>query len=178
MSETLDNVAEYSNSNRGQITVNGKLFYVPQPYSPGPYELNEGEAHALNQTLAENLRNNFASMMKRAAEEENPRELTQEDMDRYAETYKFGKRGGGGGRIADPFQQERKKLATGAVNKWLRDSGRKIKDVPEEQYALLVTKAIESGRFDEQARRIVEARQSAAADLSDFDPNSLPVAAE
>ena len=50
------------------ITVQGFTLSVPVPYAEG-HTLTEAEAAVLNQTLAENLRNNFGSQIKKSRED-------------------------------------------------------------------------------------------------------------
>jgi len=93
--------------------------------------LTESEAAVLNQTLAENIRNNFASVVEKAndaamdaatkaakTDEErqaalavraNPADL-QPQLDSYVSTYEFGVRTGGGPKL-DPIEREAKRIA-------------------------------------------------------------------
>ncbi len=85
-----------------RIKVEGLIFSAPMPYKAG-HVLLENEAGALNQTFAENLRNNFAKRVKAVKEEaaknggslaENvdaPEDL-QTEFASYANDYSFGSR--------------------------------------------------------------------------------------
>ena len=53
-------------SESNTITIQGESFSVDMPYSEG-HVCTSTQAGALNQTRAENLRNNFASSVKKAA---------------------------------------------------------------------------------------------------------------
>jgi len=77
-----------------QITIQGQVFRVPIRYAAG-HVLTEGEAGALNQTLHENLRNNFAKKVADGTEAGLPLETLQEQLDDYASEYQFGARTGG-----------------------------------------------------------------------------------
>lgn len=134
-----------------QITVQGLTFEAPQPYKSGPHELTEGEASALNQTLAENLRNNFAPTIKKAVEEyrkangldekaevgtdQLDHESLSEAFEKYADEYEFGvRRAGGGVRApADPVGKEAHKIALAKVKEALKKNGYKIDSVPKEK---------------------------------------------
>ena len=111
------------------ILIQGLEFSVPAPYNPGPHELTEGEAKTLNQTLAENLRNNFAGKMKDGA-------IPEAELDskfaEYAASYAFGVRAGGGGGSRDPVEVEAMNLARDAIKKGIQNlfaSGKSTKKV-------------------------------------------------
>lgn len=152
--------------NTQEITIQGQTFKAPAPYAEG-HTINAAEASVLNQTLAENLRNNFAAKMKRAAEDkENPKILTQEDFDKYAQEYKFGVRPIGTRTPTDPVRAEAERLAKAAITKALTAKGHKVKDLPDGRMAELVAEALEKHpKFMEQAKTIVDARAGAVADL-------------
>src|SRR5678816_4534698 len=107
---------------RRDITVQDVVFSVIQPYEAGPVELTEGEAHALNQTLAENFRNNFRDDVLQAIEdgtvEKNGRasEELQKAMEDYMADYEFGKRTGGV-RTLDPVFAMMRDMARKIVKK-------------------------------------------------------------
>lgn len=112
-----------------EITVAGTQLQAPAPYAEG-HTLNENEAAVLNQTLAENLRNNFASRVGAAvekaavenglaeADEDGKVKLDketraealeyvdtvalQQEFLKYVQNYEFGVRRGGGGAAAEP----------------------------------------------------------------------------
>src|SRR5262245_42373901 len=77
-----------------QITIKGTVFRVPIRYAAG-HVLTEGEAGALNQTLHENLRNNFAKKVADGQEAGLPVDTLQQQLDDYAAEYQFGARAGG-----------------------------------------------------------------------------------
>src|SRR6476646_11844528 len=74
-----------------EITIQGQVFRVPLRYAAG-HTLTEGEASALNQTLHENLRNNFAKKVNEGTEAGVPKETLQQQLDDYANDYQFGVR--------------------------------------------------------------------------------------
>lgn len=143
-----------------ELTIQGKNFSVPVPYVAGPCDLTAGEAAALNQTFAENVRNNFAAKMKQAAGATPPVELGQADLDEYVDDYEFGKRTGRGPR--DPVGTEERRLATTAIKELVATKGKAWKDIPVEKQNELVAKAVATGKFREQAERIIADRQNAA----------------
>src|SRR5215475_14237367 len=99
-----------------QITIQGHVFRVPIRYAAG-HTLNDGEAGALNQTLHENLRNNFASKVRDGIEAGVPLGTLQEQLDDYASDYQFGVRTGGGFR-GDPVMT----LAMNAAREVIRQA--------------------------------------------------------
>lgn len=112
---------------RTQITIAGKTFNAPQPYAAG-HELTANEASALNQTYAENLRNNFASKVKEADEAGSfDQDVFQSKFDEYADEYEFGVRTGGG-RTGDPVQAEAMSICRELVRKAIVKQGKKLAD--------------------------------------------------
>ncbi len=151
------------------ITIQGKTFSCPQPFAAG-HVLNEAEASTLNQTFAENLRNNFGARMKKAAEDkDNPQVLGQDEFDKYAAEYKFGVRVAGTRAPVDPIEREARVMAAKAV----RDALKRKKDqnpdfdpksVADEEFEKLVDGTLEKyPAFREQAKQIVAARQAAVS---------------
>ena len=118
---------------RDSITIQGKTFTVPQPYEAGD-ALKANEASALNQVLAENLRNNFASKVKDAEEKakaagvEVDVETLQSELDSYAEEYEFGARTGGG-RTGDPVMAEAMDIMREKVRAAIKKAGHSLKGV-------------------------------------------------
>lgn len=162
------------------ITVQGLEFNAPQPYKAGPIELSEGEASALNQTLAENLRNNFAPRVKAAAAEYRKANSLAEDAEvapsnldfdalneqftKYAEEYEFGVRTSGGVRTpTDPVEREAHRIAWDRVKIALSKKGIKLDSVSKEKKAELITQVI--GKYPditEEAKRRVESAANIA----------------
>jgi hypothetical protein len=165
------------------ITVQGLSFDAPQPYKSGPRELTEGEASALNQTLAENLRNNFAPKVKLAMEEYRKANGLAEDaevgvdqldhdslvesFDKYADEYEFGiRRAGGGVRApANPVEREAIRIATSKVREALKKKGLKLDSVSKERMAEFVQSVLTKyPDIREEAKRRVEATQAVAVE--------------
>lgn len=123
------------------ITVQGFQLAAPTPFSEG-HPLTETEAAVLNQTLAENLRNNFGAQIKKSKEEAeaagekyepNEKEL-QKAFNDYVAEYEFGaKRGGSGGVTMDPVERRARRLANEAIKRAVQAKGLLIKDVGTER---------------------------------------------
>lgn len=79
------------------VTIAGLVFSLVAPYAAG-HVLTESEAAVLNQTYAENIRNNTSKLVTAAQEEakKENRQVTAEDLqpqiDAYVSTYAFGVR--------------------------------------------------------------------------------------
>lgn len=180
------------NTKYGTVKIQGVDFEVPQPYVAGTRELTEGEASQLNQVLAENLRNNFASTVDKAQEDAakaNGVEVTAVTNDMldlgalnkafedYCDTYEFGVRRGGAPRITDPIEREAMDMATAAVREAIKKQGIKLADVPAEKIRDLSTKLLaKNPAIREEAKRRVEATRGIALDELDLSGAATPPA--
>lgn len=148
-----------------QITIQGQTFKVPLRYAAG-HVLTEGEAGALNQTLHENLRNNFAKKVSDGMEAGTGVEVLQQQLDDYASEYQFGQRSGGGGFRGDPVMSAAMNTARELIRNVI-----KAKKLDEEEWpASRITQAAkaliesqgEDGKIISTARQQVEAERAAA----------------
>lgn len=167
------------------ITIQGLEFEAPQPYKAGPRELTEGEASALNQTLAENLRNNFAPRIKAAQAEYRKannlaedaevavtsldQEKLAEDFEKYASEYKFGVRTAGGPRTpSDPVGKEAHRIALAKVKTALKAKNIAADSVSKEKMAEYVKQVLDKyPAIREEAERRVQAAGSVAVEELD-----------
>lgn len=161
------------------VTIQGLEFTTSMPYSPG-HVLTEHEASALNQTRSENLRNNFASRVKKALEDlqkANPEraDLTTADLDlgalatefaAYEASYSFAQR-----HVrapSDPVEHEAQKLGKARILAALRERKIDIKSVTTDAMtgyvAALLAKRPE---IREEAKRRVDAARSIGASVLD-----------
>ncbi len=152
-----------------EITIQDIVFRIPSPYHDG-YTINAAEAAALNQTYAENLRNNFAKSVKQAKEagaEVDVAEL-QAQLTAYAETYEFQGRRRSVATPVDPVGKEAHKIAKSMVTEALQKKGIKIKDLPEGKLESLIEDLLaKNPAIREEAERRVEATKAATVDLFD-----------
>jgi hypothetical protein len=114
---------------RTEFTCQGIVFTCPQPYVPGPRELTEGEASTLNQTMVENVRNNFAGKLKANAEkpEAERKTFTQADVDAYVTEYEFGVRKAGSGEARlTPVEREARRIARDRITAVLKERNQKV----------------------------------------------------
>jgi len=151
------------------ITIAGKQFVVSSPYVEGELgrPLTAGEAHTLNQTRHENIRNNFAKKVKEAKDGEDLQPL----ISKYDEDYEFGVRGEGGGVSRDPIEVEARGLARAAIKAKLAE--KKISaDAKAVNTAIETLLASPKGeKFREVAKQRVEEKQriaqAASAEMGD-----------
>ena len=154
------------------IRIQGVDFDAPAPYAAGQ-EINEPEAATLNQTLAENLRNNFAAKVK-AAKETNGDNLSDEviaglraDFATYADSYEFHGRRATRAPV-DPVKREATKIAKSIVLAALRQKKIETKSLPEGKLEELVEGVIgRQPQIMEEAKRRVEASKNVATDALD-----------
>lgn len=159
------------------ITIQGETFTVNPPYVAG-HVLKENEASSLNQTWAENIRNNFATKVKAGTEAGIGKHVLQQQLDEYASKYEFGVRTGGG-RTTDPVEQEARAEAKKTVIEKLKIAGHdpaKYTQAAISDAALrLLEHETHGPRIRAKAAANVEERKVAAAeDISDI----MPVAEE
>lgn len=152
-----------------ELTIQGFTFTIPAPYAAGEVTLSEAEAATLNQTYAENIRNNFAKKVKAANEAgaADPTEL-QAALDEYAASYTFN---GPRRSIAvpvDPVLREATKIARSMITEALQRKAIKIKDLPEGKLDILISNLLEKNSdIHAEARRRVEATKDATSSILD-----------
>ena len=160
---------------RRSLTIAGETFEIAAPYSEG-HTLNAAEASVLNQTYAENIRNNAAGRIKAAKEQaeangttfsldtpvggegENATKTLRQLITEYAESYEFGVRVARASEPVDPVEREARAIAREAINTLLKDQGVKRKDVDEAAYDEAVSTHAKDPDIVKEAKRRVEAR--------------------
>lgn len=137
-------------------------FSIPKPFSEG-HVCTGSEAGVLNQTLAENIRNNLASRVKKVDEENEKTGATfdqasmQAEVDQYVEGYEFGVRRGRG--PTDPTEREALNMAKEHVKEALRKTGHKLADVEAADITRLAEQVvIENPDITKEAERRVKER--------------------
>ena len=159
-------------ANERKVTIAGTIFSLTDTYSEG-HTINAMEAKALNQTRAENIRNNFADKVKKA--QGDAASLTDEqvaalqsELDTYASSYEFSV---GGGRVTDPIEREAKRIAEELVNGKIAEKGLSVAKYKEangkDKYDSLVAQVMESEGVRKEAEAIVRKR-SKLADSIEF----------
>lgn len=159
---------------------------VPEPFVAGPVELTEGEANALNQTLAENLSNNLRKNLvegQRDADgnitEPHTAETAQAAVDEYLTDYQIGvrKAGSASPRVSDPVEREARKLARKASTDYVKSQGLKTKDV---DMATVTEQIFETNRdtFMTEAAKVLKASAKATEGLNMGDIDLTASAAE
>ena len=110
--------------------INDMSFNIPQPFIPAMFEaLREelgidpvGLARQVNQVYAENLANNMASRIKKAAGKEDTDLPTQVDMDELALSYDFSVRTATAA-FGSTFDKIFHRIASGFIRKLLKKKG-------------------------------------------------------
>lgn len=160
---------------RESYTIAGETFKVPMPFVAG-HTITDGEADSLNQTLAENVRNNLAKKVKEAKDGGSfDAEEFQLSLDEYVNDYEFGVRTGGGGRSADPLRSEFYDLARAKVKEKLKANGQ-LKGRKAAEITALVDQYWNSGSpvpaaqavYDLAVRRVKERQELADSALGDL----------
>jgi hypothetical protein len=188
-----DNAAPEDNGLKA-ITIQGVEFEVSQPYAEG-HACSEAEAKALNQTRAENIRNNMAKQVKAAKEEAgadeegNQKPLSKAQLKTLAEIvatydaeYEFTLASVGGGRASrDPIEIEANKIARSSIAAQLKKDGRTLKSVTHDadgneieggadRLAAAIAKVASDPKVVEAAKAAVREREKvASADLESLD---------
>lgn len=145
------------------VTIAGNQFTVMERYEEG-HELTAGEASALNQTLRENVRNNLAK-------KEN---LTQADVDEYANEYQFGVRTPGTGRTSDPVMTEFMRLARAKIKDSLKAKGKTADADAINEAAKKLATMPQGEALMQLARQRVEEAKSIASDVLGDIVNDIP----
>lgn len=163
------------------IKVQGMIFHYSPRYFEG-HVLTAVEAEVLNQTFGENLRNNFASKIRDAAEAlakdlpegEKPREFTDEektafanDFSAYAASYTFKAPRQGAGPV-DPIDAEARKIAKAIILTHLAKKNIKASTLPDGNLEAMIKGLItKQPQIRDEAIRRVEALKSAGDDALD-----------
>ena len=164
-----------SETPRTDITIATKVFSVPQPYAEG-HVLSSGEASALNQTYAENLRNNFAKKVKEAVDAGTfDEDMIQSQLSDYATEYEFGVRVGGT-RSSDPVGSEALSIMKEQVRLALQRSGKKLKDYTTAQISGEAKRLLALGDANAEAvTALAKQRVESSNGLTNLQIDSLQV---
>lgn len=153
---------DISKGSTSTIQIAGVQFTVPAPFIEG-HVLRPNEANVLNQTYAENLRNNFAARVKEAKEKGEDLGALQKELDNYIQEYDFGARRVGGESLS-PEMREALSLATKKVKEALQKKGVDLKTVDKEKIRDMAKEAVEKyPQILESAKKIVELKKSVTA---------------
>lgn len=171
---------------RTSIMIAGENFNVPQPYTAG-HVLTANEASSLNQTYAENVRNNMASKVKALKEAGTfAADVFQGTVDDYTADYEFGQRTGGG-RSGDPVMTEAMAITRDLVRQAISKANQadatkpKLADVPASKISELAkaqlakTDDARTVQIIATARARVEAAKELTLDI-DTGPSEAPAA--
>lgn len=136
-----------------KIIIAGNEFTIPQPFEAG-HVCTEGEARALNQLLAENVRNNMAAKVKAGT-------AAAADVTKYAAEYVFSTASVPQAKL-DPVENECRKLARAAIKTELAKQNIKIDQVDEGALAEEILRVAAMPEIRKVAEGIVNARKKSA----------------
>lgn len=166
------------------LTIQGIDFTIRAPYAEG-HTLNANEASTLNQTFAENIRNNAAARIKKAKEAAEkagtPFDINADrgegqgslraEIEAYAEAYEFGSRVARTSEPVDPVEREAYRIATELLNGQLKNKGIKKKDLQDGVYDETVRTLMQKAEVQKLAAKRVKEKEALAMD--DIDVDSL-----
>lgn len=173
------NEAQAAPSGKMDLTIQGIQFECAAPYAEG-HVLTKAESGVLNQTRAENLRNNFAGVIRKKLEElekETPprKEFNTEELSNlaeqfsaYEETYEFqGKRTSRA--PVDPVKREANRIARSAITAALEAKNITVKSLVDGKMEELISQYLDRNPsvMDEARDRIAAAKAAAESALGD-----------
>lgn len=156
-----------AHSDTPTIKISGVIFQVPSRYAEG-HSLSANEAAALNQVLAENLRNNFAEKVKSALKSgdfsDQDEHKLQLEFAEYANEYEFNRRR----KVKthnDPVVKEARKLAKQLVSEQARKKNIDLKSLASGRMDELVDQLLAKNPsiMDEAKERIASVQRVATA---------------
>lgn len=183
-------MANENGSKKQRLTIQGVDFEIDSPYVEG-YQLKQNEASAMNQLLAENVRNNMATTVRNAklkaagwsdeqiksakVEQMTPVSDTttldddqitelQETITEYVSGYQFGVRTG---RARSPFEKAVEDIVTEMLDKALKANGfspSKMQKEDRAKYDALYTRVLDANR--EEVEQAAQARLDSLQGLS------------
>lgn len=145
-------------TSRKNIIIKKVEYTIAQPFAEG-HVCTANEANALNQLLAENVRNNFAPKVEKS--EVAP---TQEDLDSYVAGYQFGVRSVSS---SDPVEKVMRQLVERKLIEALKARGKNKSSLSSEEFKNAIDAAVEKNRdvLYAKAKEIVM-MQTAEIDLA------------
>lgn len=153
-----------------EITIAKHVFSIPQPFAAG-HVMTEGEAKALNQTFAENIRNNMAKAVETAFGEKPTEELSPETIadyvSKYAESYQFTVGSVGSKRVTDPLEVECRRIARTLLADALKAKGIAMSKVPEEAREAKIAEIAARPQVVTQAKKNIDSRKKMAESVLD-----------
>lgn len=147
------------------FTVQGKLLTIPTPYAAG-HVVTENEAQVLNQTLAENVRNNIAKEIERASAEGKTDAELQQIVDNYVAEYEFGARSV---RSTDPVEREALIMAKDLVRRAAKAKNIELTADAIAEHAGKLLNSERGADIRKKAAAIVKARKSVGENELDIE---------
>lgn len=185
---------------RQRLLIQGVKFTIASPYHEG-YSLKGNEASAMNQLLAENIRNNLATTVRNAKlkqkgwddekikaakaeqaiaaaegvqlSESEVAEL-QSQIDEYVDGYEFGVRSG---TRKDPLEREMEAIAKAILDDALRSAGKQPSKLFKEnrtKYDALLNRILDENRDEIESRARTILQQRAGIKTSELNFDDIP----
>lgn len=151
-------------ADKGEIRIYGVPFEVSRPYKEG-HTINAAEAHALNQTRAENISNLVRKPIAELRTEDGS--MTDEAIAKATEMvaerdagYEFAMPGtGGGGRSAmTSLEKEARAIARDYVKQAIAQQGKALKDVDKEAFDAKVAEVAAHEKVQKLAQKRLDER--------------------
>lgn len=149
-----------------KLTIAGKTFEAPARYEAG-HVLTANEAASLNQTMLENVGNNFRKRVKDGKE---TLDTLQAAFFDYVKGYSFGVRTARTASPGDPVGAEAIRLALAFIKDKIRNGGKKVADYTTVQLNEAASKLVEKDpAYRSTAEATIAARKSIAPAHTDLD---------
>lgn len=155
----------YTNAAETTILISEISFKVFEPFAEG-HTCSANEAAALNQLLAENLRNNFRRVVAAEIEKAKAegRDVDIDGLRAKFHTYMLEYEFGGQRRSSDPVEAEARAMATEIAKDLIRAKGFKISDYRGDKLNVIVDKILEAQpQLYDTARQTIENRKQVGA---------------
>lgn len=148
------------------ITIAGQSFDIGEdPFTEG-HVLTANEAKHLNQTRAENIRNNMAKKVKELAEKgEDATAIVLE----YASQYDFSSAVRSTRTPVDPVEKEALRLAKEQLRAAISAKGYKVKDFPKDQFDARAEELAQREDFIKAAKKSLAEKRKVAESLSTIE---------
>lgn len=174
-------------------TIQGHEFDLGAAKFAEGHTCSANEANALNQVRLENIRNNTAARIKKAAADQKiePSAVNldttmvtegeesislRESIQRYADNYEFGARAVARAEPIDPVDREAERIAKEAIRAALSAKKVKVKDLPEGKFEEAVEAYAARPEVRKEAERRVKQRANIGA--GELDLGELGLAGE
>lgn len=156
-----------------ELTIQGIAFRAPVRYAEG-HVIDANEASVLNAVFHDNLRNNFAKVIKakqaewaEAGPSAEQRASLEASFATYAESYSFAN-SAARRNLLDPVERAARNIAKGLVTEAAQAKGIKVAELAEGVFDSHVAKVMQRPEVRAEAQRRVDATKAIVSDAMDF----------